>query len=596
MSVIAQSADGTTHEFPDGTDPSVVDRVMKQYAQQSTAKTATAAPSAPDTSTPYLTDIGRALGSEATGVRDVALEGPAQLLTHMLPTSVVEAGNEFNNWLRSKGVPLAEMPTKNLEGLVSGKTDVTLDEYERQRQQQIQQERQQQGLSGPDAFRAVGQVMAPTNVLLPGGGATAAARIGTAALGGAVGGALAPITGEGDYWSQKGKQAEIGAATGLGVGAGGEVLSKIISPKLREAAQTLLDNGVNLTPGQLFGGVAKRAEEAAKSAPWIGSAIRSGERNALEGFNRATINRALAPIGQELPKDALAGHEAIAAGQKILSDAYDDLLPKLSFGMDQGFKNDITALRQVVSEFPKDRARQFEDILTNRVGKRAAAPPAGTMDGKTFKQVQSELTNLSGQFKSSSDASERMLGHALDDVNSAMRDALERQNPSVAPQLRNINNAYAMFTRAENAAGRRATSGGLFTPGDLLQAVKGGDRTVRKRAFAAGDALMQDWAEAAHSVLGNKMPDSGTTERMLWDLGGAGGLGYAAMYHPEVALGLAAGSVPYTAPAMTLARKAVTAAPQARAQFAKAIGPALAQIPGMAGVASTGLAESGSQP
>ncbi len=30
----AQSADGVMHEFPDGTDPSVVDRVMKGYAQQ----------------------------------------------------------------------------------------------------------------------------------------------------------------------------------------------------------------------------------------------------------------------------------------------------------------------------------------------------------------------------------------------------------------------------------------------------------------------------------------------------------------------------------------------------------------------------------
>ena len=31
---IAQSADGVQHEFPDGTDPAVIDRVMKQYARQ----------------------------------------------------------------------------------------------------------------------------------------------------------------------------------------------------------------------------------------------------------------------------------------------------------------------------------------------------------------------------------------------------------------------------------------------------------------------------------------------------------------------------------------------------------------------------------
>jgi hypothetical protein len=34
MTVIAQSADGVQHQFPDGTDPSVIDKVMKSYAQQ----------------------------------------------------------------------------------------------------------------------------------------------------------------------------------------------------------------------------------------------------------------------------------------------------------------------------------------------------------------------------------------------------------------------------------------------------------------------------------------------------------------------------------------------------------------------------------
>lgn len=38
MAIRAQSADGAIHEFPDGTDPSVVDRAMKAYAQQSSAE------------------------------------------------------------------------------------------------------------------------------------------------------------------------------------------------------------------------------------------------------------------------------------------------------------------------------------------------------------------------------------------------------------------------------------------------------------------------------------------------------------------------------------------------------------------------------
>lgn len=38
MAIRAQSADGKIHEFPDGTSPAVVDRVMKQYAQSSAPK------------------------------------------------------------------------------------------------------------------------------------------------------------------------------------------------------------------------------------------------------------------------------------------------------------------------------------------------------------------------------------------------------------------------------------------------------------------------------------------------------------------------------------------------------------------------------
>ena len=33
MSIWAESADGTRHEFPDNTNPAVIDRTMKQYAQ-----------------------------------------------------------------------------------------------------------------------------------------------------------------------------------------------------------------------------------------------------------------------------------------------------------------------------------------------------------------------------------------------------------------------------------------------------------------------------------------------------------------------------------------------------------------------------------
>src|SRR6266404_1516276 len=43
------------------------------------------------------------------------ITGGAQLLTHILPEKVVEAGNELNNWMAKYGL-VSELPTKDQQG------------------------------------------------------------------------------------------------------------------------------------------------------------------------------------------------------------------------------------------------------------------------------------------------------------------------------------------------------------------------------------------------------------------------------------------------------------------------------------------------
>jgi hypothetical protein len=154
----------------------------------------------------------------------------------------------------------------------------------------------------------------------------------------------------------------------------------------------------------------------------------------------------------------------------------------------------------------------LDSIVNNRVGNRFGQ--AQTMDGKTFKQVESELTNLAGNLKASSDAAQRQIGHHIDDVRGALRDTVARQYPEQAKELKRINQSYSLFADVEQAASRRAGSEARFTPGDLLQSIKRSDRSPRDRAFAAGDRPLQKWAEDAQKIIGNKLPDSGTTERL----------------------------------------------------------------------------------
>lgn len=66
MTITAQSADGLTHEFPDGTDPAVIDKVMKNYAMQQ-------APVAAPQETPVslegsLASVGSGIAKGAAGL------------------------------------------------------------------------------------------------------------------------------------------------------------------------------------------------------------------------------------------------------------------------------------------------------------------------------------------------------------------------------------------------------------------------------------------------------------------------------------------------------------------------------------------------
>jgi hypothetical protein len=164
----------------------------------------------------------------------------------------------------------------------------------------------------------------------------------------------------------------------------------------------------------------------------------------------------------------------------------------------------------------------------------------------------------------------------LDDVLDVVTDAAERHSaPGVREQLKKVNTGYAIFTRIQDAATRRiatqpGAAPGTFTPGDLVAAVKKGDRTVRKGAFARGDALLQQFAEDAESVLPSKVSDSGTVTRLnvtrpgMVGAGVGGALGGVPGAVVGAGMDMATGSVTNRLASHLLERSATTASPQNR--------------------------------
>lgn len=405
---------------------------------------------------------------------------------------------------------------------------------------------QKRGAGEGDLARSVGRMVpavAAGAIAGPLTGGIAGAMIGGTAA------ELANPVASGNYAEEKTKQALMGAAFG---GGGGLIMkggAAVVGPTVREAAAELMKNGVQLTPGQIAGGILRRGEEAAKSIPVLGSFIRGAEGRSIDGFNKAVINQSLDPIGVQLPKNISSGHEAITFAKDKLGDAYDSLLPKMQLTMDAPLASDLSNVRYLASSaLPEAQYKQLENIMQQRVQR--YFNNTGSIPGNELKAIERDLNSLASSYRSSTDGAQRELAHSLDDIRGSVRDALTRQNPQNAAELQKINDAYAMFTRVESAAARRAGGQGVFTPSDLLQSIKSADKTVRKGAFARGDALMQDFAEFADTVLPSKLPDSGTTERGIWDAmilhGAAPTVAGGAIFAPKAAAIVGGGVLPYT--------------------------------------------------
>jgi hypothetical protein len=313
----------------------------------------------------------------------------------------------------------------------------------------------------------------------------------------------------------------------------------------------------------MAGGTVKAAEDKLMSVPITGDAIRAARRRGLEDWNRAAYNQVLAPLGQQyVGRDV--GFNGIANLRQALNANYDRVLNGVSLRLSPQYANSLQQLQRDLLNMPDgltpEQMAQFTTFIDRTVSPHWDA--SGQMSGETFKKVESVLTNQAGMLRRSPDQMTRNFGSAIDDLNGALRSALEDQNPGKRVELRAANAAWARFSRLRKAATQRPTDEtGVFTPSDLLRASKAGDNSPAKGAFSEGDALLQGFGRQGQEVLGHNYPDSGTTGRyLLYEA--IGGL----FTHPEAMLGLlagqTAGAVPYTAPASRAVNMAMNALTQ----------------------------------
>lgn len=482
------------------------------------------------------------------------IHGGAQLLTKALPDSVVSAGNRFNNWLADNTGLVARIPEGGVDQMV------------RQREADYQARRGEEGFDG---YRLVGNVASPTNLAFGYAGSAASrglpALMAGGAATGAAAGSLTPATSnEQDFETEKKSQVALGAFGGSLAPAFVAGLSRVISPiaSRNPLLQQLRGEGVNPTIGQALGGSFSRAEEKLTSAPIVGDMISRARRGAVEDFNKAAIKRAVSKVGGQVDD---VGFEAVAKAGDQISKAYDDALSSVSqVKFDGQFAQDLTQLRGMSKALVPEMRKKFDQQLRDIVGGRTSQ--ANAMLPETFKKVDSELGKNAARYGRSTAASEQELGDALKQLQSLLRQQAARNSPEFASKLSAADEAWANLVRVEGATKAAKNAEGVFSPAQLNQAIQTADNSVRKRAVARGNALMQDLGNAGQTVLGNKVPDSGTAGRLM-NLGALG----TGFFDPTIPLALAAGGGLYTGPAQRLMVNALASRPQSAQAVANAL-------------------------
>jgi hypothetical protein len=281
----------------------------------------------------------------------------------------------------------------------------------------------------------------------------------------------------------------------------------------RPEIQRLKDVGVEPTVGQTLGGVANRIEERATG---IIPGATSARQRSIQQFQNGAINKALEPLGVKVEGFGL---EAIEQGQKALDDAYQsarDSMPDLEI-TDSLFDGVTGYVDNLADELLDE---QSINKVKNTYEKKVMT--ALERDKITSSELQKIESDLGEQIRKASEKGDRDVAGAFRDLQQMFRLEAAKQSPEYAAKVGRANAAYARFVDIEKAASKAGGGDGVFTPAQLKRSVKEGKSRREKAVGGRGD--MAELSGDAVSVLGNKVNNSGSAERLLTGAAGGGAL------------------------------------------------------------------------
>ena len=386
-----------------------------------------------------------------------------------------------------------------------------------------------------------------------------------AGLGGLMSAASEPVL-EGDLATGKAEQALKGGLFGAAFQKGAQMLDPAL-----DRLRTLMDLGVDVeglrkkgTLGQLLGGPLETFEKFLEriSFSQLGSRQKAGaeelgkavERANLESqmsFSTPLINKALAPLKQEIPTE-LRGYEAIQSAEKIISDGYADALNRIKAVTlqpqhEKALINILDKARQDFGLVAPDLFAKFKQDLTKLV---SAFDQNNRLNAQVWNKDREELGSQAFKFRGSDNPFIRDAGKAYREVQKVWMNMADDADPT--GKIRAANQAYSAMQPLYRAAGyvnAAKAREGAFTPQELLTATAAENRRKFQRGRApfqqeaiAGAEQLKQQAEQRANILGQVSQSSDQTlaGKMIPPVAGVGSI-MAGNVSPTIA---AAGAAP----------------------------------------------------
>ena len=341
------------------------------------------------------------------------------------------------------------------------------------------------------------------------------ALLGRAGLKGAgkVGAAQSAIygAGVGEDAESRAKGAMISAVTGGAASKGADLLL----PKKSATAKKLQAKGIPLTPGQALrdsgsigSDLISALEDLSTSYPGVGVPIQAKRLETLIKTNRLLLDEAVAPLKIKIPK-GLEGREAFEYVDDIVSKEYENVINKLSLKNTSNLETRIlnTIENSALDTTEQQKVLKLIDVnLINKI-------KDGKLLGRDLKNAQTALRQKAENFEKQG-GFQAEIGQVLRETKHILEDEIDLQNIN-SGDLKRINLVYRNLVPITDAMQQAVIQEGVFTPAQLLRAIKKADKTKRKKQVIAGQAPLQQTAEEAQAILGSSFPDTGTASRLL---------------------------------------------------------------------------------